>query len=302
LNHAHAKTALVTGATGFIGSALTHKLLRDGFRVRALTAGRDQSLLGDIAHHIDWYPYSNEGIQNATSGITHYFHFSVVYDLEKNSNEYINEININLPFLIVQHTELNKLPVSCIFGDSFYRKFPPNATRQTRYTNSKIAFSKAIRDYAQTSKNKYAMLIIEQVYGPGENLQKAYPKIISHMLKNTDRIALTPGTQSRDFIYIDDVVNAILIIANTDWHGYLEIECGSGKPMPVSNIFKLLKTITNSSSILGFGDLPHDQTIEHSAADTSWLIRKGWDIRMPLNDGLLELVNDVKQRMEQIRP
>jgi nucleoside-diphosphate-sugar epimerase len=143
---------------------------------------------------------------------------------------------------------------------------------------------------------RLALLLIEQVYGPGESLEKAYPRVARQLLQQAARVPLTEGTQKRDFLHIADTVEAALVAARSDWTGTVHVGCGSGVGTPVRSVFERLKDLAGSPSVLGFGDIPADQTIEESVADTRWLRARGWVPEVPLDAGLRDLVDDVRQR------
>lgn len=291
-----ANTALVTGATGFVGSALVKRLLKEGFKVRALSSGTSRQTVADVSEQIEWFPLTDDGIAGATPGVTHFFNFAVIYDRATFSDEQINEVNVAMPLRILAALETSKNPVVCVFGDSFYRKYPYDATAQGRYTRSKDVFAKCVLALAECSKNRFAMLLIEQVYGPGEKLEKAYPRVIQQLLSHVPRVPLTHGQQRRDFIHIADVIDSILITACNHWSGVIDVGCGSGSSTPVRAVFEQLKVLTGSNSELGFGDFPSDQSIDDSSADISWLQKQGWSCKISLDVGLKDFVNEVSQR------
>lgn len=291
-----ANIALVTGATGFVGSALVKRLLQEGFKVRALSSGTSRQTVADVSEQIEWFPLSDEGIATATPGVTHFFNFAVIYDRASFSDELINEVNVAMPLRILAALETSKHPVICVLGDSFYRKYPYNATAQGRYTRSKDVFAKCVSALADGSNNRFAMLLIEQVYGPGEKLEKAYPRVIQQLLNHAPRVPLTHGRQRRDFIHITDVIDSILVTARSQWTGVIDVGCGCGTSTPVRAVFEQLKALTDSPSELGFGDFPSDQSIDDSTADISWLQKQGWSCKISLDAGLKDFVDEVTQR------
>jgi nucleoside-diphosphate-sugar epimerase len=288
------KVALVTGATGFIGSALVRELISSGYIVRAITSGVGKSGSADLDILIDWYPNTELGIRKSVVDISHFFNFAVVYDKPNNSNELIFEVNVSYPLKIL--SEINNLnkPVFCVFGDTFYRKFAVNSTLQPRYTYSKNVFYKSVELLSHKSVCNFAFLVIEQVYGPGESLHKAYPSIIREMISNASRIPLTSGTQKRDFIYISDLISAIRFIAESNWVGLINIGCGVGSSISVQSVFNKLKRISGSGSVLGFGDLPQDQNIDESFANIHFLHATGWKPKVKIDLGLKLLVDYVQ--------
>ncbi len=293
------KIALITGSSGFIGTKLLKRLLLLGYKINALTK-TSNLLKRKITHpNVSWYDFSDQGIKLATNNVDFFFYFSVVYDYPEISIEEINLVNIYYPITILKYLSKSIKPVTCIIGDTFYRKFPPNSTRAPRYTSSKIEAAKVIKQMSLKKNLRIAMLIIEQVYGPGEKLTKAYPKVTRQLLdKNITRVKLTKGDQKRDFVFIDDVINSIVMLCENNWNGFVEVGCGSGKSVELKKIFEVLKKVTHSNSELGFGDISKDHDVSDSFADISFLKSIGWELKINLELGLSKLVDDVRNRVQ----
>ncbi|MBZ8140436.1 hypothetical protein CLD22_11065 [Rubrivivax gelatinosus] len=291
------KVAVLTGGTGFIGSRVARRLLAEGWQVRILSASGRREALGKQAVAVSWHSVGDADIEKAITGAMVYFNFAVAYDRPSVSDEILQRVNVDLPCRVM--TALRKAGgmARCVLGDSFFRKFPPEATAQGRYTRSKTDQWTMAQALAAGDRLAVAMLRIEQVYGPGETLTKAFPSVVARLLRQEPRIALTQGLQRRDFVHVDDVADAALVVAQHHAKGATVIDCGSGSATPVREVFLQLHALTGSSSTLGFGDYPADQTIDSSQADLTWLEQAGWRPRISLSEGLRQLVDDVRARV-----
>ncbi|MFT4172261.1 MAG: NAD(P)-dependent oxidoreductase [Rhodocyclaceae bacterium] len=293
-----AEIAVVTGGTGFVGSRLVRALLARGAQVRIVSSGSatgDAKLKDDA--RLAWFGLSDADLDRASEGATHFFNFGVVYDRPSIDDATISAINVDLPMSIVARLKAQGLAATCILGDTFFRKFPPEATAQARYTRSKNELAKRLNGFANEQALRLALLQIEQVYGPGEAFTKALPAVTKQLVEGVPRIAMTSGVQGRDFVFVDDVVEAAMIAAHSEWDGVAVVECGRGVAIPVRDVFKQLHDIARSGSVLGFGDIAMTQGIDSSVADTSWLSSRGWNPRVSLREGLTRLVRDVEARV-----
>lgn len=295
------KRALLTGANGFIGRQLLIHLLASGWEVNILS---NSGLLPEcmpIGSKVELFQINDFNIQIATTDIDAYFNFSVAYDVPGISVEEIFLTNSDIPIKILSAIIINNnINVACVLGDTFYRKFPLSSTLRPNYVKSKNLLVESLREII-TKNNKsirIALLIIEQVYGAGEKLNKAYPKVICQMLdKNISNIPLTSCAQSRDFIYVTDVVAAAILVSKQKWDGLLEIDCGSGAATNLRYIFSRLAYLTKTQANLGFGELSPHQNIDESKGDIHVLSSFGWKPKVSLEDGLAAMVADVKLRI-----
>lgn len=293
--------AVVTGGTGFIGRHLVQALLLRGWTVNLLVSGNvcEYSKINYV-DGVKWFGSSDDDLDEALVSATHFFNFAVLYDRSTVSDVSLRAVNVELPLRILRKLDSLGGQVTCILGDTFFRKFPISATQQSRYTRSKCELASdliAMCKKLDPGALRVAMLQIEQVYGPGEAFTKVLPNIARQMLEHAPIIALTHGRQLRDFIHVADVITAILCIADSEWHGLQVVQCGTGFPTPLRDVLQELRILTKSTSILGFGNLPSNQTIDSSFANIEWLSHQGWSPQISLKDGLCDFVSDIQNRL-----
>jgi nucleoside-diphosphate-sugar epimerase len=297
------KRALLTGANGFIGRPLLIHLLVSGWEVNILSSSGLTPEYVPIGSRVKLFSIDDSSIQIAATDIDAYFNFSVAYDVLGKTIEELNLTNSEIPIKILNAIiNNNNENVPCVLGDTFYRKFPLDSTLRPNYVKSKNLLVERLKEIVPKNDKsiRVALLIIEQVYGEGEKLYKAYPKVIGEMLDNSvSNIPLTSCTQRRDFIYVTDVVLAAILVAEQKWNGLVEIDCGSGKATDLRYVFTYLADLTKTRANLGFGELSPHQNIVESKGDIQKLSSFGWKPKVSLEDGLAEMVADVGLRISR---
>jgi nucleoside-diphosphate-sugar epimerase len=183
--------------------------------------------------------------------------------------------------------------------DSFFNK-PEN--RDYKYLQNYIYTKKHLEEYLGLYKSDLRIINmkLEHLYGPYDNAEKFIPSMINKMLANEEEIHLTPGEQLRDFVFVKDVVSAIITILRKSDQihaGFSQVSVGTGKTVRIKELVSLLKTLTGSASKLMYGKLPYrENEIMRSAGDPRFLASLGWKCNFTLESGLKETVVSERQR------
>jgi dTDP-L-rhamnose 4-epimerase len=118
----------------------------------------------------------------------------------------------------------------------------------------------------------------QNVYGPGQSLKNPYTGILSIfstcLINSKDVNIFEDGTESRDFIYIDDVVNATIVGIETNLHDWISINVGTGIAVSVMTVANTLKDLYNSDSKMRISGNYRIGDIRHNYADISLLKEK----------------------------
>jgi dTDP-L-rhamnose 4-epimerase len=118
----------------------------------------------------------------------------------------------------------------------------------------------------------------QNVYGPGQSLSNPYTGILSifsGLLINNKRVNIfEDGMESRDFVYIDDVVNATIAGMESDFSDCASINVGTGISTSVITVAKTLKSLHNSKSEIKISGNYRLGDIRHNTADISYLKEK----------------------------
>lgn len=289
------KKILLTGSTGFLGSALLHGLLSNGYSVIGIK--RSTSDMWRISHLTDHNLLTLVDIDQCNienifkeNNIETIIHTATEYGREIDNVSKILEANLMLPLKIAEAGIANGT-TTFINTDSYFNKINRSYTHLLNYSLSK----KSLQIWLENISNKLKIvnIYLEHIYGPKDSKTKFVDSLINDII-HENNIQLTHGHQKRDFIYIDDAVSAYLkIIEHSKTHQFKikQIELGSGKSIPIREFAKRIKLICNSKSKLEFGAIDYrpDEIME-SVANTKEITEMGWKPFVNIEGGIKSIV------------
>jgi nucleoside-diphosphate-sugar epimerase len=142
----------------------------------------------------------------------------------------------------------------------------------------------------KNSKTRFVNLKLFHPYGPGDRPDKFVPWIIHQCRTCTGEIALTQGEQQKDFIYVEDVMKAVVTIVKKHEKiqpGFIELDCGRGTAISIRRLVENVHRQTNSRAALKFGALPYrENEIMFSQANIAKLQELGWQPEIDLEAGI----------------
>jgi nucleoside-diphosphate-sugar epimerase len=128
------------------------------------------------------------------------------------------------------------------------------------------------------------------MYGPNDAPNKFVPQIVKKLQENEPYIDITQGEQTRDFIFIDDVVSSYSYVLKSYLTlpiGYIEYQVGTGKSISIKDFILIVQKLTKSNTELRFGAVPYrENEIMESVADISLLQNLGWVSNYALEEGI----------------
>jgi len=296
---------LITGATGFLGKHLAKRLLDDGNDVY-LTAAHDGKKMN--VHKLDLMSF--EQLKRKISEVrpTAVYHLGAIVNLSRDFKigQKCLETNIQGTLNLLESLRSFK-PVRFIFtsteeiygsGKIPYQEDqlpnPPSA-----YAVSKMAAEYLSGIYAKELGFSLVILRIGTMYGPGQPLSRFIPQIIVRALKNED-IPLNSGRKKRDYIYISDVIDALILSNNKEFKDHTIImNLGGGTSYRLIEVVEKIISITKSRSKVLIGKVP-DRTLEAN----EWLLDNqkafeflGWRPKTSLEEGLKQTINYYQNKM-----
>jgi nucleoside-diphosphate-sugar epimerase len=248
---------LLTGATGYLGSHLLDALLR-GKNHQITLLIRQTSNRSRIAHlldrvdviYVDTENHQHPFIDRAYDGL---IHCATDYGREKNAHNNLTYCNVDWPQSLVD--------MGIQYGLRWFFNIDTMLdSRVSDYALTKSQF----RNYLQKASQQLSIINVrmEHFFGPGDHPSKFISYLIDVFLRNTPQLALTEGVQKRDFIYIDDVIAALLCILqqHSNWQesGFTEYQIGSGASRPIREVVQLVQSACgNTQTQLCFGAVPY---------------------------------------------
>ncbi|MFH0984659.1 MAG: SDR family oxidoreductase [Candidatus Omnitrophota bacterium] len=221
---------LVTGGAGFIGSNLVDGLLSKNFRVRVLdnlSTGKRENLahLGPKIEFFHGDIRKDQDIQKALRGVSYVFHMAAIPSVPQSVAQPVetHEVNVTGTLKLLEASRQAGVKrflftsSSSIYGET--KKFPSGEEDLPRptspYAASKIMGEYYCRNFFELYGLETVALRYFNVYGPRQNPRSRYANVIPIFLKclldGVSPEVHWDGKQSRDFIYVDDVVAANLL-------------------------------------------------------------------------------------------
>lgn len=271
---------LITGGTGYLGSHLVQRCLEQGHELACVVrSAANLKRLDQFRRDVTLIETGQieKGIKEFAPKTV--IHTACTYARGKNTLEDVLLGNLLFP--------LNVLQASCRCGVS---RWINTGTCLPDYINSyslaKNQFSQWGRFYAEAGKIQFLNLRLEHFYGPDAPEDNFLTWII-RKLKANEPIDLTAGTQKRDFIFIEDVLDVYSHLL--DWpvqEDYFEVPVGTGIAPSIREVVEYLAALTQSSSQLHFGAVPFRRDEPDSRCDV--IILEGMEItpQTPWQEGL----------------
>ncbi len=168
------------------------------------------------------------------------------------------------------------------------------------YASGKLATTKLLMALWQTHKFPAVVLRPTVAYGPNQDLDMFIPALISSLLKNQD-FRMTDGSQTRDFIFIDEVISAIVRAINIDVAGQI-INISSGIEVSLSTLVELVLKIidTDVRKHVLKATLPrrHGEVGRYVATNKLAKDILGWAPTVDLESGLTQTINWYSNSLE----
>ena len=300
---------LVTGGAGFIGSNLVDELLRRGHRVRVLdnlSTGRPENLAA-VRERIDFFNAdicNLETIRPCFAGVDYVLHLAALPSVPRSVADPISANRVNIEgtlnvLLAAREAGVKRVVFaasSAAYGDN---PILPRVESHEPRPMSPYALTKVAGEYyCQIFTRLYGVEAVAlryfNIFGPRQDPHSQYTgvlsKFITAYIKGTTPTIFGDGEQSRDFTYIDNVVDATLRACIAPDAPGKVINVGVGGRFTLNQTIALLDQIFGKQVTPRY-DPPRSGDVLHSQADIS-LARQvlGYEPKVPYEQGLKKTV------------
>ena len=276
---------LVTGGGGFIGSHLVERLLRDGHEVRVLdnfATGKRENLL-DLGGDVDLVEgdvQSYERVHNAVRGSEVVLHQAALPSVPRSVQDPLTSNAVNVTgtlnvLLAARDSDVRRVVFAS--SSSIYGANPALPKREdmtplpmSPYAVAKQAGESYCRSFQQVFGLETVALRYFNVFGPRQDPLSQYaaviPNFITAMLDGRQPVVYGDGEQSRDFTYIDNVVEANLLAMEREGVAGRMFNVATGERLTLNTVLEELSALTGADA--GVHHLPgRPGDVRHSHAD-----------------------------------
>ena len=243
------KNILIVGGTGFIGYHLAKKSLKKGWQVTSISSRppRKKRYLPKVKYILCDITKKKSLKKNIRKPFNYVVNLGGYVDHSNKKktfeSHYIGCKNLTEIFLKKTPIAFVQMGSSAEYGNVISpQKENAKCNPKSVYGQAKLLSSTYLIDLFKKQKFPSTILRLYNTYGPTQDLNRFIPIVISGCIKNK-KFPCSKGNQLRDFLHIDDVVDAILkSLTNKNAKGQI-INIGFGKPIIIKNIIKYIKKI-----------------------------------------------------------
>ncbi len=296
------EAAFVTGSTGFLGRALVARLRDEGVPVVGFSR-RGGPVPGEVAGDVCRLSEVEHALRSAQP--SHVFHLAALKErratvdslpkaLERNAigttNVLLAALRADCRRVVVVGTAEEYGPIDAPFRES-------DAERPTSvYGVSKLAATRASLAFEAATSLEVVVMRPGVAYGPGQPRDMFLGALLDALLRGR-RFAMTTGEQTRDFVFVDDVVAGLVSAARAPGVSGRVLNLGSGRPVRVRDAAELSQELVGVTGLLEVGRVPlrAGEALDYWLDPTTTRELTGFRASVELADGLARTIRTLRQ-------
>jgi len=292
---------VVTGGAGFIGSNLVERLIKDGHEVIVIDNLHTGNLHNLKDMNIKFLKGSAGEIEKIIDPIDGIFHLGIPSSspMYKMKRELIYEAMKDW-IKILEFATKNKVKIVLASTSSIYNGNPLPWREDMQiiptdfYTEVRYSMERIAKVYHELYGTKVIALRLFSVYGEREEFKGEYANLVTQFilaaLKGETIKIFGDGTQTRDFIYVQDVVDAFIKAMNSSID-FDVFNVGKGKNYSLNEVIAMISRILDIEIKVKYVENPIKNYVWHTLADTSKAEEKLWfKAKVELEEGIRKII------------
>ena len=300
--------AFVTGASGFIGQHLLAALAAGGAAISALqhthAAGtyKVDSHVGDLRDAA----FVKRAVQASAPDFI--FHLAAFKQRSARIEDFSSALETNVLGslnLLAAAAALPRLKAIVVMGTAEeygHNTAPFFETMREQPVSAYSQSKQSLTHLCEVLHHLHGLPVVVLrptiAYGPGQSTDMFLPALIRSLLTDIP-FPMTAGEQTRDFVYVSDVVDAMLLAATRANVAGEILNVGSGRPVTIAAIAHKVAAITGKPELLQFGKLPYrpGEVMAYSVDPAKTRALLGWSPRIDLEQGLASTIDHFRQHV-----
>lgn len=307
------KNILVSGGAGFIGSHLCTRLIKDGHKVICLdnlfTGSKENiaHLEGNSRFEFVQFDVENpyetdvDEIYNlACPASPIHYQYDAIKTIKTSVLGAINMLGLakktKAKILQASTSEIYGDPVVHPQVEDYWGNVNPIGIRSC-YDEGKRCAETLFMDYHRQNGLRIKIIRIFNTYGPRmlPNDGRVVSNFVVQALKDEDITIYGSGKQTRSFQYVDDLIEGMVRMMNTDDEFVGPVNLGNPNEFSILELAEKVIALTNSKSKLVFKPLPHDDPKQRQPDITLAKAKLGWKPTVELEEGLRHIIEYFKE-------
>lgn len=299
LNRLSPPTALVTGATGFVGSHVVRHLIATGWKVHVIIrAGSKLTMLHKLLDSVSIHTHDSttesmfDILKNTKPDVV--FHLASFASRSHEPKDITPMLQSNIAFgtQLVEAMIANQ--VYSLINTGTYSQHYENKLYNPAclYAATKQAYKDILKFYTETTPLKVITLELFDNYGPDDPRPKIMT-LLQKAAKEKKPLAMTPGEQWIDLVYIDDIADAFELSAERLLSEKAEKDeiysVSSQKPIRLKDLVKVFENVTGCDLQIEWGGRPY-RPREEMVPWNKGRILPNWRVKIALEDGIKKLM------------
>ncbi|MCO4782086.1 MAG: NAD(P)-dependent oxidoreductase [Candidatus Cloacimonetes bacterium] len=286
------RTIFITGGTGFIGTALTQKLLNNGFKIKSLTRAPKQTFNHPNLYYVD-AQLSTDLLAQEMQGSDGVIHLATYYCAQHSSQDIETLINSNLLLStkVAEASKLSKVKWFVNVGTFWQYANSESYAPANLYAATKEAFESVLKYYEKFYSITNVKL--NDTYGPSDSRPKIF-NLWKNLVNESKSLDMSAGEQYVDFTHIDDITNAFFVLVNLlqtkhqKHHGITYGICTMNR-VTLKQLAQIFENVSQKKLNINWGVKPYRENEIMNPWTPEHFI-PGWKPKVSLEQGILSIL------------